>query len=277
MGGTASAARRSSHRAGLGAGPARACVPLIMTLCAGRFTPQASVAVDTSTCAVAPPAVSAPHRQLPVHRAPPPAGLPSLWPCCAPQPHRAARGIDRRPRSGRAGLAARRDAASAAPIPHAPHAHERPSHAPGVPCPNLNSMGGRPRPARLHMPVREQVLHERAVGARHARVVHGKAEGQQVLERAVQAALRLGLQHLAARRRLLRAAAAPERWAGALSAGTEDGDRLAGTQLPLHRTLWAYIHAGWMTQWRRRRAAMYIGALWPGTWAALPGGPQCHL
>ena len=27
-----------------------ACVPLMMTLCAGRLTPQASVAVDTSTC-----------------------------------------------------------------------------------------------------------------------------------------------------------------------------------------------------------------------------------
>ena len=58
--------------------------------------------------------------------------------------------------------------------------------------------------AHLHMPVGEQVLHERTVSACHAGVVNGKPERQQVLQRIVQAALRLRLQHLAAGRGLLR-------------------------------------------------------------------------
>ena len=58
--------------------------------------------------------------------------------------------------------------------------------------------------ACLHVPVGKQVLHERAVGARHAGVVDGEPKGQQVLQRVVQAALRLRLQHLAAGRGLLR-------------------------------------------------------------------------
>ncbi len=56
------------------------------------------------------------------------------------------------------------------------------------------------------MAVREQVLDERAVGARHAGVVDREAEGQQVAQVVVLARLRLGLQDLPARRALLRGA-----------------------------------------------------------------------
>ena len=46
--------RQQTGQSAAASGQARsgrlACVPLMMTLCAGRLTPQASVAVDTSTC-----------------------------------------------------------------------------------------------------------------------------------------------------------------------------------------------------------------------------------
>lgn len=56
----------------------------------------------------------------------------------------------------------------------------------------------------LDVLVREEVLHQGAVSARHAGVVDGEPKGQQLPQRRVLASFRLLLQDLLARRRVLR-------------------------------------------------------------------------
>lgn len=68
-------------------------------------------------------------------------------------------------------------------------------------CEGANSVRGG---ARLDVAVGKEVLYQGAVRTQHAGVVGGEAEGQQILQGRVLAALCLLLQNLLARRRVLR-------------------------------------------------------------------------